>query len=180
MDLLDHYLPHFDFQETHSLDIAAAPTQVIQTALAYRPEDDPFFRRMITLRELPMRLFSLKSAARQPFGIHAFTLLESRDDQLVYGLAGQFWKPGYGLVPIADGPTFRDFEQPGIARLVVSFNAVLLSDGKSRLSTQTRVYCPDRVKLKFAPYWYLIRPVSGLIRRRMLKGIRSGCTASDI
>ncbi|WP_201742261.1 hypothetical protein [Mangrovicoccus ximenensis] len=35
--------------------------------------------------------------------------------------------------------------------------------------TETRVFCLDRAAERaFAPYWYLIRPVSGLIRRRLL------------
>jgi hypothetical protein len=35
------------------------------------------------------------------------------------------------------------------------------------------LFCPTPVmRRKFAPYWYVIRPVSGLIRRRMLGRIR--------
>ncbi|WP_223920280.1 hypothetical protein [Aeromonas caviae] len=42
------------------------------------------------------------------------------------------------------------------------------------MTTQTRVFCPDLAcRLKFAPYWYLIRPVSGLIRRRILGAIKA-------
>jgi hypothetical protein len=34
------------------------------------------------------------------------------------------------------------------------------------------VFCPDRAsRLRFTPYWLAIRPVSGLIRRRLLAGI---------
>ena len=37
------------------------------------------------------------------------------------------------------------------------------------LTAETRVYCPDRYSLlRFTPYWLAIRPVSGLLRRRML------------
>ncbi|WP_306301746.1 phospholipase D-like domain-containing protein [Komagataeibacter kakiaceti] len=39
--------------------------------------------------------------------------------------------------------------------------------------TETRVFCPTPAVLwRFAPYWYLIRPVSGLIRQRMLAMLR--------
>jgi hypothetical protein len=35
------------------------------------------------------------------------------------------------------------------------------------------VYCPDRYSLlMFTPYWLAIRPVSGVLRRRMLRTIR--------
>jgi hypothetical protein len=41
------------------------------------------------------------------------------------------------------------------------------------LTTETRVYCPDRYSLlMFTPYWLAIRPVSGLLRRRALATIR--------
>jgi hypothetical protein len=40
------------------------------------------------------------------------------------------------------------------------------------LHTQTRVFCTDEASLRrFRPYWLLIRPVSGLIRRRLLARI---------
>ena len=46
------------------------------------------------------------------------------------------------------------------------------------LTTQTRVHCLDADALRrFTSYWYLIRPVSGLIRRRMLKAIARRCAS---
>lgn len=171
MSLLDHYLTHFQFQEIHTRQAQATPQQLIDAAQAYRPEQDRFFRAMIGLRELPMRL--LGRATRQAaFGLQDFTLLERQPDQLVYGLAGRFWHSDYGLEPIADGAAFLAFDQPGTPRLAVGFMACAQDNGHSRLVTETRVYCPDAESLRqFRPYWYLIRPVSGLIRQRMLKGI---------
>lgn len=173
MQRLDHYLPDYQFQETHSRIIAATPERVIDAAEAYRPESDPFFRRMILLRELPMRLLG-RQQNRAPFGLQDFTRLQRQDSQLVYGLAGRFWQSDYGLVSIADGAAFRDFDRPGIARLALGFSAIALDNGTCRLTTETRVYCPDRAsRVRFAPYWYVIRPVSGLIRQRILAGIKS-------
>ena len=41
------------------------------------------------------------------------------------------------------------------------------------LTTETRVYCPDRYSLiMFTTYWLIIRPVSGLLRQRALAAIR--------
>jgi hypothetical protein len=40
------------------------------------------------------------------------------------------------------------------------------------LVTHTRVHCPDEAqRRRFAPYWFAIRPVSGLIRQRLLRRI---------
>ncbi|MNY57193.1 hypothetical protein D3C86_1933640 [compost metagenome] len=88
------------------------------------------------------------------------------------GLAGKFWQTDYGQARIADGPAFLAFDAPGAAKLVLSFVAEPLDDTHTRLVTETRVFCLDaEARRRFAPYWYLIRPVSGLIRRRMLVAI---------
>ncbi len=63
-------------------------------------------------------------------------------------------------------------------KLVISFTCQLLRPGLTRVTTQTRVHCLDADALRsFTSYWYLIRPVSGLIRRRMLKAIARRCAA---
>ncbi|MFC0267065.1 hypothetical protein [Kushneria aurantia] len=62
----------------------------------------------------------------------------------------------------------------GIARLVLGFQVAGMENGARRLTTETRVFCPDRAsRRQFTPYWWLIRPVSGLLRRRMLSSIKA-------
>ena len=42
-----------------------------------------------------------------------------------------------------------------------------------KASTRTRVWCGDAAaQRRFTAYWLLIRPASGLIRRRMLQRVR--------
>lgn len=64
MHLLDRYLPTYQFSETHACLIAAEPTAILDNVVAYRPESDRFFRTVIGLREIPMRL--LGRPARLP------------------------------------------------------------------------------------------------------------------
>lgn len=105
--------------------------------------------------------------------MHAFNLLAREDDQVAYGLIGRFWRSDFGLQPCPDGEAFRSFTQPGIARLLLTFRCETTVD-TTRLLTETRVHCPDLAsRLAFTPYWLAIRPVSGLIRRRMLNSIRA-------
>lgn len=179
MTPLNHYLPAYHFCEEHARDIAADPLTVIQAAANYRPEADPAFRHLIGLREVPMRLGHLlgrqQSASPPPFGLHRFVPLDSQDDNtLLYGLVGRFWRPDFGLVTMVDSQAYLDFAAPGVAKLALGFSASRQPNGTTRLTTQTRVFCPDLAcRLKFAPYWYLIRPVSGLIRRRILGAIKA-------
>ena len=182
MTLIDRYLPRYQFHEHHSRPLAATPARAMAAVQAYRPEQDPFFRCAIALRELPVRAFNQPARGRPtrpPFGLDDFTLLDRDGDrELAYGLIGRFWRAGYDLIPCADGPAFLACQDSGAARLVINFAIAPQPDGQLLLSTETRVYCPDRASLlRFAPYWALIRPVSGWIRRRMLAGIAQDAQA---
>jgi hypothetical protein len=180
MRLLDLHLPAHEFSETHWVDIPVEPGRAMTEVLAWRPEDDRFFRFAIRLRELPMRVMrpSRRAAVRPAFGMDNFTLLQREGDrEVAYGLAGKLWQADYGQYRIADANAFDAFDTPGSVKLVVSFMCELLPSGLTRLTTETRVHCIDADAFRrFRPYWYLIRPVSGLIRRRMLRSIARRCT----
>lgn len=178
MALIDDYLPLHQFSERHFRDIAAGPDRVMQAAAAYQPDGDRFFTAMIGLRELPMRVAAALKGGKADlppvFGLHNFTRLDERPGrELVFGLVGQFWKPDFGLASIPDGAAFRAFDQPGFVKLALGFSATVQPAGLTRLVTETRVFCPDPAsRRRFTPYWYLVRPVSGLIRGRILRSIQ--------
>ncbi|SDM46029.1 hypothetical protein SAMN05216360_102156 [Methylobacterium phyllostachyos] len=173
MRRLDRYCPTYQFSEVHACDVAAEPAAILNGVAAYRPASDRFFRLMIGLRELPMRALGRPDMARAPFGLHDFTLLDRSESEIVYGLIGRFWRPGYGLEPVADGAAFLRFDAPQVAKLALAFEARPGPDGRTQLVTETRVSCASRAaRLKFTPYWLLIRPVSGLVRQRMLAAIK--------
>lgn len=177
MPSIDNYLPRFQFSETHSCRIAADAAAIIDAAAAYKPEHDAFFRTMIGLREIPARLLGRRGS--EPFGMRNFTVLERTDRALVYGLIGQFWQADYGLRKFADGDAFKAFDEATVPRLALGFEVASEGGGIHRLTTQTRVFCPDETSLRrFRPYWLVIRPVSGLIRRRILTSIRRTAEAT--
>lgn len=186
--LIDVLLPRFDFRERHEVVVRAPAEVVLAAAEGYRPEGDAFFRRMIALREWPMRLWSRVTgrppALSAPFGLDEFHPLgRTAGRESVQGLIGRFWQSDYGLVPFADAEGFTAFDRPGVAKLVLGFAIEEARAGEDgvRLVTETRVFCPDRETfLRFAPYWYLIRPVSGLMRRRMLATVRRAAEGATI
>lgn len=178
--LVDQFLPEFQFVERHHRRIAAEPAVVLDAAVAYRPDDDRFYRAMIGLREAPMRLFT-RGNGRPPFGIDDFTLLARDRDSLVYGLVGAFWRPAYGLRRMADGDAFRHHRGTDTAKLVFAFHVRPGGTGSTILETETRIFCPTpATRIKFMPYWLLIRPVSGVIRQRILKAIGRQAEASTM
>ena len=158
----------------------AAPASIIDAVATYRPEDDPLFRVLIGVRELPMRVLSSRPRPRQ-FGMEDFTLLARTEDAIVFGLAGAFWKSDFGLHRFADGTAFQNLQTPGIAKLILGFSVIPGAEGSNRLATETRVFCLDHAaRRRFTPYWYLIRPVSGLIRRRILSSVKKSAEPRSV
>ncbi len=182
MALIERYIANPHFSERHSLKVLAPSNAILETVVAYRPEADLLFRTMIALREFPMRADRIVRHRRggppPPFGIDTFTLMERSDAEIVYGLAGRFWRLDYGLKPISDGRDFMTFNEPGFAKLALNFSVESVNERASILTTETRISCIDKsATAHIAPYWYLIRPVSGLIRRRILRAIRRASEA---
>ncbi|HEY4081599.1 MAG TPA: hypothetical protein VGM81_12975 [Burkholderiaceae bacterium] len=178
MKLLSHYLPNYQFAEEHSLYIPASPGLVLDAASRPEVVDDPLARRLIALRELPNRLlgrlgFASALSTRPAFSASNFTFLgRDADHELAYGLAGRFWRSDYGLVEMADARDFEALDPAGLAKLVLNFTAQVEGSG-TRLTTRTRVWCGDNsARRRFNAYWLLIRPASGLIRRRLLQRVR--------
>jgi len=200
MQLIDPHLPEWQFQEQHGLWVKGVETHRLFDAIepALRALD-PVIESAIALRELPGRwLQQLGWGGQQlparPFGYDSFTRLGHTPGrevvfglagqftyivirrieagrEVVFGLAGQFWRMDYGLVKFADAKAFSQLQS--VPKLVLDVR-LEPTEGACLLLTRTRVLCPDASsRRRFAPYWYLIRPVSGLIRRRLLGRIRS-------
>jgi len=181
MSLLQRYLPRHDFAETHHLTMAAPPAAVLDAVARADLSDDPLVRALLQLRGLPLRLRQRFGPRPNPapdvwggFGLHRFTPLgRDGDREIAWGLAGRFWQASGGLVHLPDAAAFENFNQPGHAKLVMTYIAEP-QPGGTRLTTITRVACPDdATRRRFAPYWYLIRPASGFIRMRALRRIRA-------
>ena len=130
MSLIDQPLPAYQFSERHSCRVAADPAMVLDAVAAYRPDNDRFFRFVIGLRELPMRLLAKADSAPERFGLHNFPLLARTDEAIVYGLIGKFWRLNYGLTPVAGGEAFRSFSENCVAKLALGFSVENAAGGK--------------------------------------------------
>lgn len=174
MTLMNQLLPQWHFAERHERVLeGVTPAQAFAAIVPGLSADDPWIQRAIALREWPgrvLRSLGLSGNALPPqaFGFHSFTLLAQVPGQeVVFGLAGRFWQMDYGLCPVADTAAFAALT--GQPRLLLNVSVEPLDKHRCRLITHTRVHCPtDAQRRRFAPYWYAIRPVSGLIRQRLL------------
>jgi hypothetical protein len=175
MSLLDQYLPVYQFAERHSVLLNGSPGTILDAVQAYDPSRDRPSRLFTALRELPGRWLAKLgfAGASKAFGLHDFIPLDRDGDrEMAAGLIGRFWRLDYGLVPLPDAAAFAAFAQPGTPKLVIGFLTEPQGNG-TRLVTETRVYCPDRLSLMlFTPYWLAIRLPSGYMRRRFLARVR--------
>ncbi|WP_341314753.1 hypothetical protein WN982_05535 [Paraburkholderia sp. IMGN_8] len=172
MTLIDEFLPRYDFREQHATLIHAPANVILDCVTRQRAQDDPIVRLAISLRELPSRLMNRSHRRLLDFGDFTF-LGRDGDRGLAFGLTGAFWQPDYGLLDIGSPGAFKANDRTDVCQLVMGFAVETTSSGRSVLSTETRVFCPTpAVRRRFAPYWYVILPVSGHIRQRMLARIR--------
>lgn len=185
MSLLDHFLPDYQFSEQHETRVRCAPGELLDLIQGWEPPRDRFLEVAMGLRQSPARLMHALAPSRhpapKPFSLRSFTPLGRDGDRaMVGGLIGQFWRNDFGLVRIAGPEEFIAFDAPRTPKLVLGFMAE--PEGElTRLVTETRVHCPDRHSfVMFLPYWLLIRPASGLIRRRMLGAIKTIAERSGV
>ena len=176
--LLDEWAPDPDASEVHAITIAA-PEETVYRALWTTDFADTYVvKSLLALRSLPAALtggrkpspnaITLKSVVDAGFG----RLAEDPGREIVLGVSGRFWRPTGNLEPF-DLESFSRPVAPGMARAAWSFRVTPGPDGRTILSTETRVTCGDGAsRAKFLAYWTVIRPFSGLIRILMLKAIK--------
>jgi hypothetical protein len=155
-------LPVYHHSERHSIRVDAAPEAALAAARETRLED-------VQLVSILFRLRGLKAAPRGPIwaSLQAQGFRPHDPETLV--LIGRPWSRRGGTRVDED---FVHFSEPGYAKLAVDLRA--LPDGEgARLETETRVFLTDAAsRRRFAAYWLLIRPFSGLTRRLWLRAAK--------
>lgn len=163
--IIDRLLPRYDFSENHAIRVRATPERIWDVVRHGELAVHPVIRLLLRLRGMRYR----KTSSLQRFLDSGFHLLaEEPPREIVLGIEGPFWKPSCKL----GDPDFSKPVPRGVARGV--WNFAVAADGT--VSTETRVLCGDGARRKFAAYWLVVRPFSGLIRRFMLRAIRDACT----
>lgn len=166
--LINTFLPNFQFSEKHAIAISAPQDIIMNIIINNDPFTDKLTKTLMRIREIG------RTKSKKTFGFDNFFLLGKQENkEVIYGLIGKFWQFNFGLVPVQSSLEFQQFSTKGIPKLVINFSIVETDANHSILSTETRVFCPDKKSIiLFLPYWYLIRLASGLIRKRMLSHIK--------
>jgi hypothetical protein len=184
--LLDAWLPEFQLVERHGVVVAAPPAVAFAAIRRSDLGSGPLTRTLLFLRALPGLVVAPRETVRRFLArrgsVHltldalasaGFVILgEDPGREVVLGTIGRFWRPSGDMRPFA-AAEFASFDEPGWAKAAWSFRVDRAPDGRSTVSTETRVLCTDaRSRRTFRRYWRIVRPFSGLIRIEMLRAIR--------
>ncbi|MEO8026762.1 MAG: hypothetical protein ABI823_09815 [Bryobacteraceae bacterium] len=172
--LLDRWLPEWQFDERHSIEIRASEAAIGEVLRSLTPGEIPLVRVLMWLRQPFARP---SSRAPKPILEAAqsglFVLLDDTPGELVMGLAGRFWTPSGVRVALSSPQAFTEFERLGFAKAAVNFRIEPIGD-RFRLTTETRILTyGTAAQIKFGLYWWLaVRWGSGWIRMLWLRAIR--------
>lgn len=176
---LDQFLPEYHFSEYHDIRVNAPPEIVFTAIKQVDMSASSLIRGLLALRLLP----DVFKPGKKPefdsaIGLDDFIkmgfikLADVFPDEMILGLAGQFWRPTVQLRPISPD-RFRHFNRPGICKAVWNIQVRPNGSARSVLATTTRIHCLGlKARVLFTCYWSIIRPFSGLIRKTLLGLIR--------
>jgi hypothetical protein len=189
--LLDKYLPKYDFTEVHSIKIQSSPDAAYNAMKDVTlGEISGVVRLLFSLRELPETVVGRKDAMggfssgkplmSQMIGNGFVKIDELVPHEIVFGMIvpgsiGRVWKKSSELNFTPTTPQeFFAFKNPDFLWVVANFMVQDLdTPGTVILSTESRTMgLSPQARKNFTPYWRIIRPWSGLIRRMMLRGAR--------
>lgn len=161
---IDDALSEYDKREFHKIIINSNAEKVFKVIRCLDFSDSRIVRLLFRLRGIPAKEYSIPELIDMHFNV----LVEDEPTELVIGLIGKFWLP-LPKLQSHDLATFRDFEEPGYAKVAWNFHVTTLAEGKVLLTTETRGRGTDWIAKKaFTIYWHIIRPFSGKIRNKML------------
>jgi hypothetical protein len=150
---LDAYLPAYEFRTRHEVSVDADAAHADRALRDVTWGEVPFVRALVFARGLGRARASdtvIAALARR-----AAVLEDVPGEGVILSLTRQFWRLHW-----------RGPEPPATA--LVEFPA---RDGA--LATETRVHVPDPAsRQKFARYWLVVRPFSGIIRTLVLRAAK--------
>jgi hypothetical protein len=172
---LDEFAPVWQFNERHTLRIAAPPARVFDAIKSVRADEISLFATLTWIRRggRPLPEGILNAGVHEPIidvatGTTFVRLAQDDPRELVVGTV------------IARPPGTRRTQTPEIFQqtlppgfTLAAFNFLVTPEGSgSMVSTETRVFANSpAARRRFAAYWRVIYPGSALIRRMWLRAI---------
>jgi len=150
---LDDFLPDYEFSERHRIAVRAEAAVIDRALREVTFSDIPLGHALVRLRGIDARA---DRRVVQSLSSRGTVLEDEPGEGIVLATSGQFWRLR-GDDPSGDR-----------AEAVVDFRST-----RGELTTETRVHVPaPAARRKFARYWRLIRPFSGLLRILVLRAAK--------
>jgi hypothetical protein len=166
--LIDESLPQYDVSAQYRIDVRSPLSEVYSTARFLDMRSSEIIRWLCRLRGLPPEILTLDGMMQQGFVL----LAERPPQEFVFGLIGRFWTLS-PQVQLFNADAFITFNRPGFAKAVINMAFIAQGNRGVRVTTETRVHCPDEAsRRRFRLYWLLIAPFSGIIRKEWLRLIK--------
>jgi len=175
---LDEFMPVWQFNERHTIRIAASPQRVFDAVREVRASEISLFNTLTSIRrggrKTPENILNpgdssaiLDVATRSGF----IYLASDAPREVVVGTML------IGPPRLRSNLTAEAFRNPlPSGSAVAAMNFLVTPDGPnaSTLSTETRVFAnTPESRRRFAPYWRAIYPGSAIIRRMWLRAVRT-------
>jgi hypothetical protein len=167
--LQDKYLAIADMCKKEFIDIVAPIDKIFPLVEELNFKNSKVIYWLFRLRGIPVpEGLTLNGLEKMNF-----VRLETRPGrEIILGLIGKFWTVGGGLERF-EPEEFITYGDARSAKATWSFELIEINNAVTRLSTETRVFCPTaKTKKQFKFYWTLIQPFSTWIRREILKSIK--------
>ncbi|MCG8531178.1 MAG: hypothetical protein MI749_10990 [Desulfovibrionales bacterium] len=165
--LIHKYLPRYSFREYHEILVDAPIDKVYEEAWDFDLSKSKTISLLFKLRGLPTKHLNLQNF----IGDIGFTNLEARPPH--ENLIG-FWVRTK-ILPIPSHGAFINNSVSPWTKAVWNFQFEEEDSSQTRVSTETRILCVSPIsKISFRLYWWIIKPFSGLIRKKMLSIIKDG------
>jgi hypothetical protein len=155
---LDAILPAFDWNEIHECEVAGSPGEAVSSFLEAPLAPDRGVRWLLRARGL-----GSAGTVAALFERMRFTALHRSAEEMVFGATGTPWRPSGGIGPFGE-------PRRGVVHVAIDVRAVTGADGRTVLSTETRIAAADAAARRaFGRYWRVVRPFSGMTRRSWLR-----------
>ncbi len=177
--LLDGAMPVWQFDERHELVVNASPEHVFEAIQKVTANEIFLFRTLTTIRRFgrPGPESILNAPEKQPLldvATHtSFVVVAAAPPgELVLGTVVAAPREARATGRLTRDLFYRKL-RPGVALAAMNFRIVPEGPGRSRVTTETRVFAntPQTVR-QFAVYWRVIHPGSDIIRRMWLRAIK--------
>ncbi len=181
--LIDEFMPRYDVVERHAIEVPGSPLAAYDALLRMDFTASGIVRVLEAIRTFPAAVAGWRAgASRGPRKARTLADLETAGfvrlaavpgSEIVLGIEGRFWTLDGGRCSPPAAAFRTSAPQPGTARGVWNFAFHAIDPTRTLVTTETRVLCADTyARRRFLPYWYVIRPGSGLIRRALLRQLR--------